>query len=265
MFKYDDPTTVLAKPAKPAAGVVGWFDDGDIMVGRQATMLRGWFLNMLQDEMVGVLTAAGIAPDRANDNQLVTAIQSLIQAGGAGWAVDTGGANALVITPVPALAAYAAGVGFRVKVAAANTGPSTISVSGLGAKAIKRPDGSALKAGDLVIGEVAMLVYDGVNFQVTALEDPPVGTPRYVNADGIVAVGTYLVDTFAGVVTLILPADPAVGDAIVFIDARNTWATHNLILGRNGHTIMGFVSDLSCDLADQQFTIWWNGADWRLN
>ena len=82
---------------------------------------------------------------------------------------DTGAADALVITPSPAITSYAAGQVFRVKVANTNTGACTININSKGAKAIKTPAGGDLVAGDLHAGAVATLVYDGTNFQATTI------------------------------------------------------------------------------------------------
>ncbi len=78
---------------------------------------------------------------------------------------DTGSANALVITPDPAITAYAAGQEFKVAMANTNTGAATININSKGAKSIKTPTGAALVGGELVAGAIISLVYDGTNFQ----------------------------------------------------------------------------------------------------
>jgi hypothetical protein len=55
----------------------------------------------------------------------------------------------------------------------------------------------------------------------------------------------YSVDTTSGAVTATLPASPANGDTILFLDAKQRFATANLILGRNSLTIMGSATDLT--------------------
>ena len=98
--------------------------------------------------------------------------------GGAGWLgfrlgeapgnyyVDTGVANALVITPTVIPAAYVAGLSYRVKPVAANTGATTINVGGLGAVAITNPDGSPLVGGEIAPGAILELCYQGSGFQL---------------------------------------------------------------------------------------------------
>ena len=82
------------------------------------------------------------------------------------YGADTGAADAYAITPSPAITAYAAGQRFVTKIANANTGASTLAVSGLAAKSIKLQDGSALSANDLIVGQIAVFHYDGTNFQL---------------------------------------------------------------------------------------------------
>ncbi len=264
MFRIDNATSKVAPPTMPAAGTEKYFGPGNPATQDPATIVDAWWFHQVTEEIRNVVVAAGLTPAKATTNQLLLAVQTIIQGSGATYVVDSGTANVKVITPSPAVTAYAAGLAFRVKMLLANTGATTINVSGLGAKSIKRPDGSALHADDLLAGEIALIVYDGTNFQLTALEDPPSGVVRYVNASATVSVGVYLVDTSAGAITLTLPASPAAGDAITFIDAKAYWALNHLTLGRNGHTVMGYAADLDVDVADQQFTIWWNGSDWRL-
>lgn len=80
---------------------------------------------------------------------------------------DTGVANAYIITPSPAITAYAAGQSFKVKITNANTTTSTINVSGLGVKTIVKSSSTALASGDLVAGKIYAMTYDGTNFQVS--------------------------------------------------------------------------------------------------
>jgi hypothetical protein len=94
----------------------------------------------------------------------------------------TGSANAYVFTPSPALAAYAAGMTFRLKANFTNSGAATLNISGLGAVAIKKLDGAtALVSGDIVSGQEFFVIHDGTNFQMLS----PVGqsfVASYVSA-----------------------------------------------------------------------------------
>lgn len=97
------------------------------------------------------------------------------------YVVDTGAADAYVITPVPAITAYTTGQIFSFKAAHTNTTTSTINVSGLGAKTIKKNGTANLAAGDIVATQIVVVEYDGTNFQMTS---PSANTiPALTSAD----------------------------------------------------------------------------------
>ena len=80
--------------------------------------------------------------------------------------LSVSGTDTLTASLTPALGAYAAGNAFVFTVANTNTSSVTINIDSLGAKAITRDGTTALAAGDLVAGEVVIIVYDGTRFQV---------------------------------------------------------------------------------------------------
>lgn len=82
---------------------------------------------------------------------------------------DTGSANAVIITPVPAIASYAKYQRFYIKLAASITGASVININGLGNVALTRADQTATQAGDGFIGEILEVIYDGTQFQIQGL------------------------------------------------------------------------------------------------
>jgi len=74
----------------------------------------------------------------------------------------------------------------------------------------------------------------------------------------------YGFDTTTGVVTATLPASPATGDAIYFADASGTTSTNNFIIARNSQTIMGSASNMTVNVNDQSFGLFYNGTTWRV-
>lgn len=86
----------------------------------------------------------------------------------------------------------------------------------------------------------------------------------YLNTNADVRSAIYLVDTSGGTFTLTLPASPATGTIITFIDANANWYKTPWTLARNGNTIMQYAANLTVNVADQEFSIWYNGSDWRL-
>ena len=74
--------------------------------------------------------------------------------------VDSGAADAYVITPSPSVGAYEEGQKLVFRATNANTGASTLNANGLGAIAIQTPDGQALSSGAIVAGGYYEVVYD---------------------------------------------------------------------------------------------------------
>jgi hypothetical protein len=76
------------------------------------------------------------------------------------WGGTAGGtANAITLTPSPAVSAYAAGQAFAFKAANTNTGPVTVAISGLATIAVQI-GGSACVGGEIVTGQVYELILD---------------------------------------------------------------------------------------------------------
>lgn len=64
--------------------------------------------------------------------------------------------------------AYVMGQLFRFLPTAANTGPATININGIGTKSITKNGTVALAAGDLAVGVATVLFYDGTQFQIVS-------------------------------------------------------------------------------------------------
>jgi len=74
-----------------------------------------------------------------------------------------------------------------------------------------------------------------------------------------------LVDTSAGTVTITLPASPAIGNQIAFLDAKGTWGTYVLTINPNGKSIMGVSTNTVMGTNKAGFTLVYNGSnDWRV-
>jgi len=82
MQRITDPTAVATLPSPPAlTGTTGYF--GPAVPGiSPATRVRYWFVTMLQEELMSILAAAGIAADTTATvfNQVLLSIQALIGA-----------------------------------------------------------------------------------------------------------------------------------------------------------------------------------------
>lgn len=69
-------------------------------------------------------------------------------------------------------------------------------------------------------------------------------------------------NTSGGAFTVTLPASPVTGDQVVVVDSANSWATNNLTIGRNGSTIDGSASDLTCDISGVSVQFVYSGTTW---
>jgi hypothetical protein len=117
-----------------------------------------------------------------------------LQTGAFNSGTTTGSANAYVLTPSPALAAYVQGNTYEFKANFTNTGACTINISGLGAKSIKKMDhATALTANDIISGQTVSIVYDGTNFAMTS----PVGQVASSPWTNILSTFTVSTDTIA--------------------------------------------------------------------
>lgn len=85
---------------------------------------------------------------------------------------STGSANAYVLTPDVALAAYVTGERYSFRSNFANTGSATLNISALGAVTLQKMTGSGkanLASGDIQNGQPVTVEYDGTDFIVTTL------------------------------------------------------------------------------------------------
>ncbi len=151
-----------------------WFDIGggkrgfraqNAGLGIPGTEVTDVFLNGVQEELLFLIENAGLVPAGGDRKQVAAGIRS----GKLSYFAAGGTANAITIALDPALIAYSAGLVLRIKIATANSAAVTLNVNGLGAKNVLGTNGAALVAGDLLVGDVATVIYDGAAFRLTAL------------------------------------------------------------------------------------------------
>ena len=80
-----------------------------------------------------------------------------------------------------------------------------------------------------------------------------------LSAETVQAGAQLLVDTSGGARTITLPASPAAGDEVTFLDSENTFDTNNLTVGRNSSNINGAASDLVVANERAAFTLVYSG------
>ena len=76
------------------------------------------------------------------------------------------GTNAIAAVATPSLTAYAAGATYAFIAANSNTAAATLSIDGLPAKSITANGSATLTAGDIQIGKLTWVQYDGTTFQL---------------------------------------------------------------------------------------------------
>lgn len=130
MFQIDNSTAVGAMPAIPAEDTPGWFTDGNPGGGQAATVVPAWWLNVIQAELLNVLTAANIAPDKAETDQLAKAIAALNTYDVpfiAGWGGDMAGEDLAVRSYGAVVAARAFKIiGDQGRIETVNTGANVV-------------------------------------------------------------------------------------------------------------------------------------------
>ena len=105
-------------------------------------------------------------------------------------------------------------------------------------------------------GAVMLLKSDGTNTSKAITEKGYFTvTSSAMTAFTAVAGDQLLVDTTQTTVTITLPAAPAVGDEIVFIDARGTFASNALTIERNGKPINSGTNNLALGTNGQAITL----------
>ena len=118
---------------------------------------------------------------------------------------------------------------------------------------VKTASGTALA---VPIGAVMLVKSDGTNTTKAITEKGYFTiTSSAITAFTAVAGDQLLVDTTQTTVTITLPAAPAVGDEVVFIDARGTFASNNVTVERNGKPINSGTNNLALATNGQAITL----------
>ncbi len=146
------------------------------------------------------------------------------------YAADSVGTDLYAITVTPAIAAYAAGQRFIFKVGTANTGACSLNVNAKGAVAIKTPAGNDTITGDILLGQIVEVVYDGTNFQMvspSAISSPD-KVSGLITASIDPAAATGNTDT-----VITTKTTPKIIELDINITDGGTGAGHPAAVGRN--------------------------------
>jgi len=198
------------------------------------------------------------------------------------WAGTAGGtADAITLTPSPAITAYVTGQHFFFQAGAANnTGAATLAISGLAAKAIEKND-TALAADAIIANKYYIALYDGTAFQVTQLGGAEALTSAAigVTVQGYDA-GISTTPLTEGLHTIFVPAAamrPTVSNGCAIIaDIETTAGRPDLQVldfdaSSDEHAQFQIAMPKSWDEGTVTFQVWWtstatdtDGVSWAL-
>jgi hypothetical protein len=192
-------TTIRPGETRAASALDTWFQDCTTPDAEDGTMFASaifneWLAWMREIARVNGNTGGGspVVAEALNDDALLlNAIRHLIQRGQPSYAVDSGTADALVVTLTPALAEYKAGgqpIWIKKSALANATTTPTVNINGLGAKTITNVDGTALDIGQLAADVAFSVVYDGTNMRIASAPRPATKT----EAEAGVLTGAYI-------------------------------------------------------------------------
>ncbi len=214
-------------------GKRGWRQQNKAAGIAGTEMTSAWF-NAVQEELMKVIEAAGIAGSAGDWTQLYQALGKMRRGR---YAVDTGGAsNTIVITPDPATITLTAGDHFFIRLANPITGASTVVVSSLAAVALRRADGTATQAGDAAANQLIETVFDGAALRIVSSQAAPVAPA----ASDIVHFG---VDTGAAntLVATVAPGITAYADGQIFEITVAVTNTGTAVTGNFGGGVKSIV------------------------
>ena len=129
---------------------------------------------------------------------------SQLQGGSTSTYITAAGADTITGTVTPTLTAYTTGQQFSFVAAGTNTTAVTLNIDGVGAKAVTRAGTTALAAGDILTGQVALVEYDGTQFQ---LLDPNAFTNLRVSGT-LTYGGVTLTNAVTGTGKMVLDTSP---------------------------------------------------------
>lgn len=134
-------------------------------------------------------TSAGSATAAAGSAAAAATSAASIQPFDTNQYATSSGTNTYTAALTPAVTSYVTGMHVAIKIGVTNTGSSTISLNGLGAKSIVK-NGASLAGGEMVAGQVVMLVYDGTIFNLISPSQAPIGHGQvrfnYVSATSVI-------------------------------------------------------------------------------
>lgn len=160
---------------------------------------------------------------------------SQVQDTGYVWGGTTGGSSTVYTMSVtPAVTAYVAGLVIRGKMHVTCGAAPTINVNAVGAKTIKKLDGRALFAGELIVNALIELIYDGADFILISQQNlQKLGSFVAQSISGT-ASGTSI--TYTGITEIAFPVDVVAAYMVAVFPASISSGSFLYTLFKNGLT-----------------------------
>lgn len=143
---------------------------------------NGTGINVLKNAQVTSLIASQMVATDASKNLVSVNFNpanlpyAVLQSGSPIFGADAGSTDAYAITLNPAPAAYVVGMEVRFSANTGNTAGATLNVNSLGALAILKFHDQALATGDIEVGQISTVIYDGTNWQLQSATAATPGT-----------------------------------------------------------------------------------------
>lgn len=221
--------------------------DGSYLEKDWANDKEGFFQSLLS---AAGITASGTV-DKVGASQFFDALQQLKQNQSGVAFTTTGPSAALVLTPNPAITAYAAGQRFRVKFNRASTGTDTINISGVGPKNLKQYDASGAKvAAVFAIDQLADVEYDGTD--AVLLDQLPTAVNNLVGVSGAAKKLRVSTTGTSAVVTV-------TADELIVESASNSYSTLRSVAVSPSFAAAG-VNGLDVGAANNQAASTWHNV-----
>lgn len=136
--------------------------NGDPSIGRMGSIPPAASIEHPQREIVNFLADSALTPSSSNLRQLSESVQN----GKVNFCTDSGAVNFMVVSPTPPITTYKLGQYFRIKSASANTLNLQVNISGVGWSDVVHSDGSPMRGGEVVVGQIIEIAYDGTKWQM---------------------------------------------------------------------------------------------------
>lgn len=158
------------------------------------------------------------------------------------FATDSGAANAYAVATVAPLGpSLKTGSKILFIAAHANTGASTLAVNGGSAIPVKKSVSTALASGDILLGQVVEVVYDGTNFQMMAGAGATLNTFAVVSAVTGKPAASQIVAIYTAFSTETFPANFGSPNQSYGSVGTNPTSTASYTVNKNGSSV-GTVS-----------------------